>query len=87
MIWRPSYSLGTEIFTSTIQSGNYGPPDGFNFEDFVGEEPVMDDPALAGYNLDRKVNLFVNRTMEIAKQYTGGTNDIFVLMGTDFCTF
>lgn len=87
LLWRPSPSLGSEgqILASTIYSGNYGPPDGFNFEDFVGDEPIQDDPALAGYNLPARVDLFVNRTLEISARYEGGTRDVFVLLGTDFC--
>lgn len=42
MIWRGSSSLGqlTEIFTGVLYNG-YGPPEGFCFDQFCADQPIM----------------------------------------------
>jgi lysosomal alpha-mannosidase len=46
------------LFTGALYNG-YGPPDGFCFDIFCGDDPIMDDPRLHGYNRDKKVADFI----------------------------
>lgn len=70
------------IFTGNFASGNYGPPDGFNFESSVSDTPVQDDTRLRGFNVDERVDLFVKRCHELAAVTRG--DDIMFTMGSDF---
>jgi lysosomal alpha-mannosidase len=49
----------------------YGPPGGFCFDRYCGDEPIMDDPQLEDYNLKTKAEDFV-RAAE--KQVSFSTN-------------
>ncbi len=70
------------IFTGNFASGNYGPPEGFNFEAAISDTPVQDDPRLRGFNVDERVELFVKRCYELAAVTRG--DDIMFTMGSDF---
>ncbi|KAH9329200.1 hypothetical protein KI387_001308, partial [Taxus chinensis] len=84
VVWRGSKTFGasSQIFTSIFPEG-YGPPDGFYFD--VNEEtaiPVQDDALLFDYNVQERVNDFVNAAMIQAN--VTRTNHIMWTMGTDF---
>ncbi|XP_057868913.2 alpha-mannosidase isoform X2 [Cryptomeria japonica] len=84
VVWQGSKTFGasSQIFTSIFPEG-YGPPDGFYFD--VNEEssiPVQDDPLLFDYNVQERVNDFVNAA--IIQANVTRTNHIMWTMGTDF---
>ena len=60
---------------------DYGPPQGFNFDD-NSDPPVNDDPLLVGYDIKERADQFVAEM----KQRTAGykTNQIFATAGSDF---
>ena len=68
MIWQASDTLGQSswLFTGALYNG-YGPPGGFCFDIFCGDDPVMDDPRLHDYNVQQKVNDFVKAVKDQVK--------------------
>ncbi|XP_059293041.1 alpha-mannosidase isoform X1 [Lycium ferocissimum] len=83
VIWRGSRTFGSssQIFTNAFPV-NYGPPNGFHFEvndDFV---PVQDDPLIFDFNVDIRVNDFINAA--ITQANVTRTNHIMWTMGNDF---
>jgi len=80
-VWMGSQSLGDQatLFTGVLYNG-YGSPGGFCFE--CGSEPIMDDMRLEDYNVDRRVNDFINAAKDQAQHYQ--TNHIMMTMGSDF---
>ena len=73
---------GRGIFVGNFASGNYGPPQGFNFEYSISDTPIQDDPSKRGYNLPEKVQEFIARCEELAEITRG--QDIMFTMGSDF---
>ena len=43
-----------------VNENGYGPPSGFCFDTYCGDQPIMDDPRLEDYNVDDKVKFFVD---------------------------
>ncbi|CAG9465809.1 unnamed protein product [Pedinophyceae sp. YPF-701] len=91
--WDPFGNGEGGVLTRASWSGNYGPPPSFNFETFVGDEPVMDDPSEVACNAARRAWEFVRAAQDIAEFYSprqseGGVGDemrhVMVEMGTDF---
>ncbi|KAH7421965.1 hypothetical protein KP509_13G083700 [Ceratopteris richardii] len=82
-IWRGSKSFGpsAQIFAGVL-ANHYEPPDGFNFDIDSTNPPVQDDPELFDYNLEERVDLFVQRALEQAKEFR--TNHLMWTMGDDF---
>jgi alpha-mannosidase len=71
------------LFTGNFPSGNYGPPPGFWWEWTSSPDPIIaDDPDLEEYNVEERVNTFVERCFELANVTRG--NDIMLTMGSDF---
>ncbi|MCO5552789.1 hypothetical protein L7F22_006306 [Adiantum nelumboides] len=83
VIWRGSKSLGSsaQIFAG-ILANHYEPPDGFSFDIQSSSPPVQDDLELFDYNLEERIDLFVKRAQEQAKQFR--TNHLMWTMGDDF---
>ena len=82
-IWRSSKSLpDSQLFTGVFSDGNYQMPAGFNFDVCSNFDPIMDDPKLADYNLDEKVEEFI-QAIQQEYSYTQG-NHIMFKMGSDF---
>jgi len=81
--WRPSQSLGptAQVLAGAFITG-YGPPDGFCWDQGCDDPPIQDDERLADYNVQDRVNLFVNRSLTDAA--VSATNNIQFLMGSDF---
>ena len=66
-------------------AGNYGPPPGFQWEWGTPEgnaEPFKDDPNLEEYNVDSRIEEFVEACRKLSNVTYG--NDIMLTMGTDF---
>lgn len=43
-----------------FHSGNYGPPVGFCFDEACQDEPMMTDPLMSDYNVERRAGDFIN---------------------------
>ncbi|XP_022775428.1 alpha-mannosidase-like [Durio zibethinus] len=83
VIWRGSKTFGSssQIFANAFPV-HYSPPNGFHFEvddDFV---PVQDNPLLFDYNVEQRVNDFINAAMTQAN--VTRTNHVMWTMGDDF---
>jgi alpha-mannosidase len=71
------------LFTGNFPSGNYGPPPGFWWEWTSSPDAIIaDDPDLKEYNVEERVNTFVQRCYDLANVTRG--NDIMLTMGSDF---
>ncbi|KAJ4807139.1 Alpha-mannosidase [Rhynchospora pubera] len=83
VIWRGSKTFGSssQIFANAFPV-HYGPPDGFGFEIFDDIIPVQDDQLLFDYNVDQRVNDFVDAALTQAN--VTRTNHIMWTMGQDF---
>jgi len=85
-VWRASKSLGAkaQVFTGLTGEyrGNYGPPDGFNWDVGQDDEPMQDDPNLEDYNVKSRVDEFVAAALNQANMTRG--NNIMMTMGSDF---
>lgn len=85
-VWRASPSLGAEaqVFSGLTGEcgGNYGPPQGFNWDIFSNDEPIQDDPHLHDYNVKSRVEDFIAKAMELANVTRG--EHIMFTMGSDF---
>lgn len=73
---------GSAIFTGNFYSGNYCPPPGFNYDWGSPDPPIMDNPALSDYNVQERVEAFVEACRDYANHTVG--NDIMLTMGSDF---
>lgn len=82
-IWKGSDSLGKSswLFTGALFN-NYSPPRGFCFDIFCDDEPIMDDPTMHDYNVNRRVNEFIDAVKEWKGGYQG--NHLMMTMGEDF---
>jgi lysosomal alpha-mannosidase len=66
MVWQASENLGQQasIFTGVLPYG-YNPPPNYCFDIYCNDDPIMDDPRLEDYNVDKKVNEFINYTLNM----------------------
>ncbi|KAK8963515.1 hypothetical protein KSP40_PGU009535 [Platanthera guangdongensis] len=62
--------------------GHYGPPNGFYFDVSGSDSPVQDDTLLYDYNVNGRVNDFIDAAM--AQANVTQTNHIMWTMGDDF---
>jgi alpha-mannosidase len=85
-IWKGSKSQSdAEVFTGAFSDGNYAPPKGFCIDTncpYCKDDPVVSDPLLETYNLDEKVQLFIQGIL--AEQKIARGNNIMLRMGADF---
>ncbi|XP_066147908.1 lysosomal alpha-mannosidase-like [Euwallacea fornicatus] len=83
MVWRASSSLGesSDIFTGILYN-TYGPPPGFCFDLLCTDEPFIDDKKSFEYNVDRKVDEFIEYLDNATQVYV--TDNILITMGEDF---
>ncbi|XP_023924146.1 alpha-mannosidase At3g26720 [Quercus suber] len=83
IVWRGSKSLASssQIFTG-IFPRHYDPPDGFTFEINDVSPPIQDDILLFDYNVQERVNDFVDAAL--AQANVTRTKHIMWTMGTDF---
>jgi alpha-mannosidase len=74
-VWRASPSLGADaqVFSGLTGSygGNYGPPDGFDWNVGSNDEPVEANQQLDTYNVPSRVNDFVAQMMVQANRTRG----------------
>eukprot|EP00878_Enallax_costatus_P021386 GHUV01022636.1.p1 GENE.GHUV01022636.1~~GHUV01022636.1.p1 ORF type:complete len:359 (+),score=25.23 GHUV01022636.1:102-1079(+) len=84
ILWRPSVSWGEsgQIWTHNYPSGNYGPPEGFNFDYGAWDAPIVDDPTSPEYNVPARVEDFIKQVDKWSDMIQG--NDILFMMGSDF---
>ncbi|KAJ4714169.1 Alpha-mannosidase [Melia azedarach] len=83
VIWRGSKTFGSssQIFTNAFPV-HYSPPTGFHFEVTDDFEPVQDNPLLDNYNVDQRVDDFINAAVTQAN--VTRDNHIMWTMGDDF---
>jgi len=60
-----------QVFASLTGSfaGNYGPPDGFDWDVQLNDEPVEDNSSLETYNLPERVEAFVQAAKKQVRQH------------------
>ncbi|XP_058798646.1 lysosomal alpha-mannosidase-like isoform X2 [Phymastichus coffea] len=83
-VWRASPSLGqsADLFTSVLYN-TYSPPPGFCFDILCQDaEPMIDDRDSPDYNIDKRVQQFLNFSRTQASIYR--TNNVILTMGEDF---
>ena len=83
MVWRGSrnFEKASQIFTGVLYNG-YNPPNGFCFDQFCNDQPIMDDAKLFDVNVKERVDAFVAEVCDQAKHYK--TNNVILTMGSDF---
>ncbi|KAJ8771037.1 hypothetical protein K2173_023362 [Erythroxylum novogranatense] len=83
VIWRGSKTFGSssQIFANAFPV-HYSPPEGFHFEVFDDFVPVQDNPLLFDYNVQRRVQDFIDASLVQAN--VTRTNHIMWTMGDDF---
>lgn len=70
------------MFTADRITGTYAPPDTFCFDDLCGDDPVVDNPRLEGYNIEKRADDFVRIIQE--QTATQRHNHTMMTMGGDF---
>lgn len=60
IIINPRIGQGGELFTSVLYN-LYVAPEGFCFDAFCNDDPILDNPKLHGYNVNVKVIITHNR--------------------------
>ncbi|XP_044750282.1 lysosomal alpha-mannosidase isoform X3 [Coccinella septempunctata] len=83
VVWKASDNLGdaANLFTGVMYN-TYSPPSGFCFDVLCSDEPIIDDPHSPDYNVDRRVDNFLNMSRQMRERYS--TDNIVVTMGDDF---
>ncbi|KAL3162416.1 hypothetical protein ABBQ32_010087 [Trebouxia sp. C0010 RCD-2024] len=84
VLWRGAKSFGdsADVFTANFPTGNYGAPGGFWYDPWSPDDPIMDDRCLYDYNVQNRVDAFVNASQELASVTYG--DDILIPFGSDF---
>ncbi|XP_022132720.1 alpha-mannosidase-like [Momordica charantia] len=83
VVWHGSKTFGSssQIFVNTFPD-SYDAPSGFHFEVTDDFFPIQDDPLLYDYNVDQRVNDFIDAAL--AQASITRTNHIMWKMGGDF---
>ncbi|THG02797.1 hypothetical protein TEA_017027 [Camellia sinensis var. sinensis] len=83
VVWRGSKTFGSasQIFANAFPV-HYSAPTGFSFEIHDDSIPVQDNPLLYDYNVEQRVNDFINAA--ITQANVTRTNHIMWTMGDDF---
>ncbi|CAF3855565.1 unnamed protein product [Rotaria magnacalcarata] len=83
MIWKGSANLGEQSWLFTgILPRVYTAPASFCFDYRCRDEPIKDDPRLHDYDVDQRVQAFIDAAHIQARSFT--TNHIMMTMGSDF---
>ncbi|KAL1110456.1 hypothetical protein AAG570_007987, partial [Ranatra chinensis] len=82
MVWQLDTAPGEaeKLFTGVLYN-LYQPPNGFCFDVFCNDDPIMDSPQLHGNNIDM-VDTFIYHSRIWARSYQ--TNHVMLTMGSDF---
>ena len=83
LVWRGSSNLGqdSDIFAGVLYN-KYFPPRGFCYDQSCTDPPIQDDRKLFDYNVEDRVERFVQAAFDQAAHYK--TNHILMTMGGDF---
>ncbi|CAF3848079.1 unnamed protein product, partial [Rotaria sp. Silwood1] len=83
MVWKASANLDSKswLFTGVLPNG-YGPPNSFCFDYRCSDNPIMDDPHFYDYNVDERVQSFIQAAHDEAIGYA--TNHTIMTFGSDF---
>lgn len=81
MVWHSGYYEEDDLFTGVLYN-YYFPPPNFCWDLLCNDEPIMDNPELHDYNLDRIVSEFIDYAKEAARPYR--TNHVAITTGMDF---
>ncbi|XP_063708825.1 lysosomal alpha-mannosidase-like [Culicoides brevitarsis] len=83
MIWHASKDLGesSDIFAGVLHN-LYQPPSGFCFDILCDNEPIIDNPKSADYNVIERVDTWFEFVRNQSESYR--TNNIIMTMGGDF---
>ncbi|GMT05125.1 hypothetical protein PENTCL1PPCAC_27299 [Pristionchus entomophagus] len=81
-VWNTSDDLKTKILTGAFYQDNYGPPEGFCFDALCGDDPIIENEDMEGYNLPEKLKLFEAHVKKQASFLR--TKHVMLLMGSDF---
>jgi len=83
LLWKSSNNLDNNFWLLTHFLLNiYTPPNGFCFDLFCDDTPIMDDPRLHDYNVPERVRSFIQAAKNEAFGFA--TNHIIMTMGSDF---
>ena len=81
VIWKAGHYEEDDLFTGVLYN-YYSPPPSFCWELLCNDEPIMDNPELHDYNLDRRARDFVEYAKNANKAYR--TNHVAITTGMDF---
>ena len=84
MIWKgrnDPHKNDSWLFTGALFNG-YSPPNGFHFDAYTDDDPIMDIPGLKDNNVEFKVDIFLQQVLDQARGYS--SNHIMMTMGEDF---
>ena len=82
-VWHPKQASGIDTpILGVVNYRHYEAPPGFAFDFLNRDEPIMDDPRLEGYNVDRRSNDLVNYFRDMSQHYR--SRELAHTFGTDF---
>ena len=81
LMWKAGHYEEDDLFTGVLYN-YYSPPPSFCWELLCNDEPIMDNPNLHDYNLDRRARDFVEYAKNANKAYR--TNHVAITTGMDF---
>ena len=81
LTWKAGHYEEDDLFTGVLYN-YYSPPPSFCWELLCNDEPIMDNPELHDYNLDRRARDFVEYAKNANKAYR--TNHVAITTGMDF---
>jgi lysosomal alpha-mannosidase len=82
MNWLCSNDLNSILFTGVFYN-HYGPPPGFCWDIFCGDEPIQDNPSLENNNAEKRIKQFLDYVL-FDQLPTQPHNHVMILMGSDF---
>ena len=77
-LWNAGYYKNDELFTGVLYN-YYSPPPGFCWDMLCNDEPMMDNPELHDYNVESRVQGFLDYVRKAGKSYK--TNHVAITTG------